>query len=181
MKPMRLSDSSNPSPLRKIMTQKGSMEICALLFVLLFPIIQSNAKRHYPLGCTNDNSDWWSSILGDSKTMHLKVQHRMPPPLNIQILGINLEGSRLGDFQDVITKLGQAEVTSRGDGAESRQQICYVSSGTSEKVHLIFESSEIFTSFYVFSGGPQWTGSDRCVKSDLISANLGTDWSEPLL
>jgi hypothetical protein len=173
MKSMRLSDSSNPSLLRKIITQEGSIEICALFFVLLFPIIQSNAQRHYPPGYMNDNSDWWSSILVDSETMHLKVQHRMPPPINIQILGKNLEGSRMGHFQDVITKLGQAEVTSRGDGAESRQQICYVSSGTSEKVHLIFEGSEIFTS-YVFSGGPDWTGSDRCVMSGLISANLGT-------
>lgn len=175
MKSVRLSDRSNRAHLSEIMNQSVSIKICALLLVLLFPMIESDAQRQFPPGYLNDNSDWWSSILGDPQTMHLKVQHRMPPPLNIQILGINLEGSRLRDFRDVTAKLGEAKVSSRGDGAESREQICYVSSGTAEKVHLIFEGSEIFASFYLFSDGPEWTGSDRCVKSDLVSTSLGTD------
>jgi hypothetical protein len=171
MKPTRLSDRSNRGHLSKPMAQNVSISICTLLFALLFPLIQSQGQRYYPPGYLNDNSDWWSFTLVDSQRMHVKVQHRLPAPLNIQVLGITLEGSR----KDVIAKLGQAKVTSRGDGAESRQQICYVSSGSAEKVHLIYETSEIFSSLYLFSGGPDWTGSDRCVDSDLISGSLSTD------
>jgi hypothetical protein len=174
MDSIRLSDRSRRDFFGNILTRNFLTKLATFLFALLLPLVHSGAQRSLPPGYLNDNSDWWSSV-GGSQTMNITVQHRMPSPLNIQILGINLEGSRLRDFQDAIAKLGQAKVTSRGDGAESRQQICYVSSGSAGKVHLIFEGSEIFASFYLFSGGPEWTGSDRCVKSDLISGSLGTD------
>jgi hypothetical protein len=74
----------------------------------------------------------------------------------------------------VFAKLGEGKVTSRSDGADYRDQICYVSPGGAEQVHLIFERGEILRSFYLFSGGSDWTGSDRCVSSTLISVDLGT-------
>src|SRR5580700_2409612 len=137
--------------LRNILTQNLSTKICALLFVLVLPLIRSDAQRSYPPGYINDNYDWWSSVL-DIQTIGVKVQHRLLAPANFRILGITLGDNDSGDFSGVVAKLGKAAVTSRGDGAESRDQICYVSSGRAEKVHLIFEHSETIKSFYLFSG-----------------------------
>jgi len=173
MKSIRLSDRSKRVHLSKIKTQNISIKTCALLFVLLFPLIQLEAQRYFPPGYLNDNSDWWSSVV-DTQKINIKVQHRLPAPSNLQILGIDLDASRFNYFQNIFSKLGQANITSRSDGAESREQICYISSGSAEKVHLIFEHSEIFYSFYLFSGGTEWTGSDRCVSSDLITESFGT-------
>lgn len=152
--------------------QNSFAKFGVFLFVLLLPLVQPRPQRSLPPGYLNDNSDWWSSALENSHTMHAKVQHRLLEPANFRILGITL-----GDisFPDVIAKLGKATVTSRGDGAESRDQICYVSSRSAKKVHLIFENNEAIDSFYLFSGGSDWTGSDRCARSDLISSSLGTD------
>jgi len=173
MDSIRLSDRSHRACFSNSLLQNASTKICALLFILLFPLIQSDAQRSYPPGYINDNSDWWSSVL-DTQTINIKVQHRLPAPSNFQILGITLGGSGFNDFHNIISKLGQANITSRSDGAEAREQICYMSSGSGEKVHLIFEHSETIYSFYLFSGGSDWTGSDRCVGSDLISGSLGT-------
>jgi hypothetical protein len=107
--------------------------------------------------------------------MRARVQHRLLAPANFRILGITLGDSHSGDFPDVIAKLGKAKITTRGDGAEARDQICYVSTGSADKVHLIFEKNETIDSFYLFSGGSDWTGSDRCAESDLISGSLGTE------
>ncbi len=169
-----LSGSSHRDFLRTAFAPNSSTKFGALLFALLLPLTQVGAQRSLPPGYINDGSDWWSSIVGDSQAMNAKVQHRLPAPANFRILGITLGDNDSGDFSDVVAKLGKAAVTSRGDGAESRDQICYVSSGRAEKVHLIFEHSETIKSFYLFSGGSEWTGSDRCVKSDLISESLGT-------
>jgi hypothetical protein len=174
MDSIRFSHRSHRDNLRNILTQNLSTKICALSFVLLLPLIQSDAQRPNPPGYINDNSDWWSFYVGNSQSMNVKVQHRMPAPSNFQILGITLGGSRFSDFDDMIAKLGGAKVTSRSDGADGRKQICYASSGSADKVHLIFETGDIMEAFYLFSGGTEWTGSDRCVNSDLISGNLGT-------
>jgi hypothetical protein len=151
-----------------------SIRVGAFLFVLLLPLIPSGAQRSYPPGYIHDNSDWWSFYVGNSETMRVEVQHRLPAPSNFQILGVTLEKGHPAVFQNVIAKLGEATVTSRSDGADGRDQVCYVSSGGAEKVHLIFEKGDIIDSFYLFSGGPDWTGSDRCVISNLISESLGT-------
>jgi hypothetical protein len=173
MDTIRLSGRSQRPYLRNSLPQNASKKLCTLLFVLLFPLIQSDAQRSYPPGYINDNSDWWSSVL-DAQTMGIKVQHRMPAPSSFQILGITLGDGGFNDFHNIIAKLGQANITSRSDGAEAREQVCYISSGSAEKVHLIFEHSETIYSFYLFSGGNEWTGSDRCVSSHLISGSLGT-------
>jgi hypothetical protein len=142
-------------------------------FALLLALIPSWSQRSFPPGYINDNSDWWSTAITPAR--NVKVQHRLLPPANFRILGITLGSIDFGDFPDVTAKLAKAKVTSRGDGAGSREQICYVSSGSAEKVHLIFEHSESIESFYLFSGGSEWTGSDRCVESDLILSSLGTE------
>jgi hypothetical protein len=165
-------DISHRDYLRSVSTRNAFTKLAGFLFALLLPLVQTWSQRSVPPGYLNDNSDWWSSALENSHAMHAKVQHRLLEPANSRILGITL-----GDisFPDVIAKLGKATVTSRGDGAESRDQICYVSSGSAKKVHLIFENNEAIDSFYLFSGGSDWTGSDRCAGSDLISSSLGTD------
>jgi hypothetical protein len=165
-------DISHRDYLRSVSTPNAFMKLAGFSFALLLPLVQMWPQRSVPSGYLNDNSDWWSSAAGNSHTMHAKVQHRLLEPTNFRILGITLGDS---SFPDVVAKLGKATVTSRGDGAESRDQICYVSSGSAVKVHLIFENSETIESFYLFSGGSDWTGSDRCAGSDLISSSLGTD------
>lgn len=171
MDSVSLDARSRRNCLRSISTRSLFAKLGCLLLALLSPLVQSWSQRAFPHGYINDNSDWWSSTVGDPQTMYVKVQHRLVASANFRMLGITL-----GDdyFPDVIAKLGRAEVTSRGDGAESRSQICYVSSGSAEKVHAIFEQSETIESFYLFSGGSEWTGSDRCVTSDLVSGRLGT-------
>jgi hypothetical protein len=124
--------------LRNILTLNFLKRLATLLFALLLPLVHSGAQRSLPPGYINDNSDWWSSVV-DTQTIYVKVQHRLPPASNFQILGITLDGSRFNDFHNVTAKLGNARVTSRSDGADARDQICYVSSGSAEKVHLIFE------------------------------------------
>ena len=42
----------------------------------------------------------------------------------------------------------------------------------SEEVHLVFERGEVTDSYYLFVGGPDWRGSDLCVKSNLVTINL---------
>jgi hypothetical protein len=170
MNPCPPHNVSRRDYLRRISTENPFIKLGVFLFVLLLPRVQMWSQRSLPPGYINDNSDWWSSVIGSSQMMRAKVQHRLPAPTNFEILGITLGANH---FPDVAAKLGKASVTSRGDGAESRNQICYVSSGSAGRAHLIFEQSETIESFYLFSGGPEWTGSDRCVKSDLISEGLG--------
>ena len=127
-----------------------------------------------------DSSDWWS-VYADSRYDRTiepdgsfpKVQHRLPDAANFTISGISLGRSHNRDFPDVKRRFGNATVVSRGDGAKGRDQICYVSSDESEKVHLIFEEGELEDAFYLFAGGPGWRGSDLCVASPLVSSSLG--------
>jgi hypothetical protein len=166
---LQLDDRSSSS------TQNLFGRFGVFVFVLLLPLVQPWSQRSLRPGYMSDNSDWWSSAAGNSHTMHARVQQRLLAPANFQILGIALGDSHSGAFPDVIAKLGKATVTSRGDGAEWRDQICYASSERAERVHLIFEKNETIDSFYLFSGGSDWTGSDLCTRSDLISGSLGTD------
>jgi hypothetical protein len=169
-----VSECSPRGGLRNILASSPSTKVGAFLLLVLLPLIPSGAQRSYPPGYVSDNSDWWSLYVGNSQKMRVEVQQRVPAPSNFLVLGIPLESIDSHYFRDVFAKLGEAKVTSRSDGADYRDQICYVSSGGAEKVHLIFERGEILHSFYLFSGGSDWTGSDRCVSSALISVDLGT-------
>jgi hypothetical protein len=93
-------------------------------------------------------------------------------PSNFQIGGVTL-GDDVGEM--LAQQFGKATDVVRGDAAYARAQTCYVSNG-SPQVHLIFEEDgEGFgSSFYLFENGPNWAGSDVCLKSNRISANLQT-------
>jgi hypothetical protein len=150
------------------------MRLEAILFALLLPLIHPMAQREYSSGYMNDNSDWWSSYAENPETSNVRAQHRMPAASNFRILGITLGDSHNRNFPDVIARLGNAAVISRGDASKGRSQICYSSTVKSEQVHLIFEEGELENSFYLFGNSLDWSGSDRCVSSKLISTSLTT-------
>jgi hypothetical protein len=126
----------------------------------------------------HDNSDWWS-ILGQDDSdseAHIPMQERELAPSNFSILGISLRSRSVLD--DAAAKIGKVQVVNRGDASSGRSQACYVSSPENdekaEKLHLIFERGEIDDTFYLFAGGPDWYGSDRCLPSPLISRRLSS-------
>jgi hypothetical protein len=125
------------------------------------------ASQNGALGYTTDNSDWWSftRIAGGPKT---PVQNREPSPENFQVLGIELDHHV---FENAASKLGQASVVERGDAASGRSQVCYISE-TSGRIHLVFEEGEVNEALYLLEGGPDWKGSEVCVKSKAITEKL---------
>jgi len=87
------------------------------------------------------------------------------------ILGIAL-AERKEWLQGIEKKLGPATIVTRGDGASSREQLCYRSSDQTERVVLIFEHDEVFYSYLLFSGGQKWKGEEYCAPSERISETL---------
>ncbi|HYK39291.1 MAG TPA: hypothetical protein VEU98_04665 [Candidatus Eremiobacteraceae bacterium] len=142
------------------------------LFLLLFlsvlsawPAIQQNDTVRLL-----DNSDWWSENR-TSEPDEIEPQERGFAKSAFQVLGINLDEKM---FSHASSKLGKAPLIERGDASTGRLQACYVSSGATKKVHLIFEQSEVGFSFYMFVDGLLWEGSDRCVPSEKVSPALAT-------
>lgn len=124
-----------------------------------------------PQGYPKDNSDWWSYTgRSDSDREEINQQRELPPS-NFTILGLSLDDEI---FDRAIKKLGRASVVMRGDASVGRTQICYSSVGKQDKAYLIFEKGEINDAFYLFTGGPDWDASDRCVASDLVTGKLST-------
>lgn len=122
-----------------------------------------------PPGYTSDNSDWWSHtrrLEFDKKSL---VQNREPSPSNFQIVGLELDDEV---FSKATFKLGKAPIVERGDAATGRSQVCYVSPEEQGRIHLVFEKGEVNEVLYLFEGGPDWKGSDLCIKSNLITKNL---------
>lgn len=152
------------------------MRAGAVLLLLILAFDQLGAYQ-YPSGYQHDNSDWWSSNAENSQFSNVKPQNRIPAASHLRILGISLgslDSAQSRNFSRVTAKLGKASVTTRGDGSTGRQQICYSSAVGAPRVHLAFEEGEVDDSFYLFSGGPDWIGSDRCVSSNFISMSLST-------
>jgi hypothetical protein len=163
--------------------------------LFLFLLAQSSAPQsHAPLSLStkfpprphfdptaptdglHDNSDWWSALAQPDSDAdpHIPTQERELAPPNFHILGIVLTEKM---FDVAAIKLGKAQVVNRGDASTGRSQACYVSTAEDEKeekVHLIFEQGEVNFGFYLFSGGPDWYGSDRCISSTLVSRRLAT-------
>ena len=77
-------------------------------------------------------------------------------------------------FSKAAAQLGASTIIERGDASTGRHQACYVSAGDKQQVHLIFEQGEVDWTFYVFSGGHVWQGSDQCVTSRRVAQNLAT-------
>lgn len=117
-----------------------------------------------------DNSDWWSAGRS-SDSGEIKTEARELAPSNFRVLGISL-GDKM--FERAAAKLGKTTIVERGDASTGRKQVCYVSPGSQDRVHLIFEQGEVDYTFYLFVDGPDWGGADRCVQSNAISNQLGT-------
>lgn len=77
-------------------------------------------------------------------------------------------------FGRITASLGKARVTERGDASTGRAQICYTSKSRPESTYLIFEAGETDLTFYLFSDGVPWKGSDRCTRTPLVSRSLAT-------
>lgn len=154
-------------------TTRLTTKIASTSLALLFMTIYVPAQT-YPYGHEYDNSDWWSTYTSTDEATEIKAQNRLPASSDYRILGITLGGNRSRNFRDVVAKLGKATIAMRGDASTGRDQICYMSAGGSKKVHLIFEQGELDDSFYLFAGGLDWTGSDRCVVSSLVTPHLAT-------
>jgi hypothetical protein len=119
-----------------------------------------------------DRSDWWSMYNEKEPGLPVELVEKNFDIKNFNILGLSLD--TLG-FDQVRVTLGKAKIVDRGDASYGRSQVCYVSGHGSEPVHLIFEGGEgMSSSFYLFRGGPDWKGSNLCVKSDRVSVDLTT-------
>jgi hypothetical protein len=119
----------------------------------------------------NDSSDWWSLLNEKSSETIVNPQHREPAASNLEVLGVELKEEQL---QKIVSKLGQATIVERGDGAASRSQICYASSLESGNTLLVFEQGEINSSFYLFADSVNWNGREYCVRTERVSRQLRT-------
>jgi hypothetical protein len=120
---------------------------------------------------TRDNSDWWSQLRTDDSGREVAVLKQEPAASNFKILGIDLGDDSL--FSKAVAKLGEAQTVQRGDASSGRSQICYTSlQDRPNRIHLVFETGEVSDWFYLFEDGPDWKGSDLCVKSNLVTKNL---------
>jgi hypothetical protein len=126
----------------------------------------------------HDNSDWFSGLRPSGSDGELAgeadalpLQEREIPPTNFGILGVDISPDM---FKSIKEKFGAIHEVQRGDASSGRSQACYVNARGESKVHLIFEQGEVDSSVYLFSGGPDWYGSDRCIPSKLVSEKLRT-------
>jgi hypothetical protein len=119
-----------------------------------------------------DRSDWWSMYNEQYPGITTKLIEKRFSTDNFKILGLSLDTD---GFDKIAAKLGKARIVERGDASYSRSQACYVSTGDSDKIHLIFEGGEgNSSSFYLFRDGADWRGSNLCIKSDDVSEDLVT-------
>lgn len=132
------------------------------------PLVAAATQTGSP-SYTGDSSDWWSVTRRANADDDSISQHREPPTSTFQILGLKIDET-LGK---VTAKLGKATVIQRGDASTGRSQICYSSLG-GQKTYLIFEKGEVNDAVYLFSGGPDWKGSDLCGESSLVTKDVST-------
>jgi len=156
---------------RRRLSKVGHLAKWGSLFLLLGFPLAGPAMQTADTVRLQDNSDWWSTNRSTDSDESIKTEERELARSNFQVLGINL-GETM--FSRAATKLGKATAIERGDASTGRRQVCYASSGTQRKVHLIFEQGEVDYSFYLFADGPAWNGADRCVDSKAISRHQAT-------
>jgi hypothetical protein len=118
----------------------------------------------------SDDSDWWSIIRKNSTDEVLKPHQQDISESNFRVLGVTVGRDELVAIQRT---LGTAKVLTRGDASTGRDQICYA--GLDGRTYLTFEIGEVQYGFYLFNDGPKWSGSERCVKSKLITPGLKTN------
>lgn len=142
----------------------------SLVFLILgISLSASSASQTLRL---KDRSDWWSLNNEKEPGLNVELAEKHFDTNNFKILGLSLETL---DFDKVAAKLGKASVVERGDASYSRSQVCYVSGAGPDRINLIFESGEgLSSTVYIFRGGPDWKGSNLCVKSNRVSSGLTT-------
>lgn len=138
------------------------------LAILLLPAVLPSQKTMKDV-TTYDNSDWWSIIRANADEEILRPEKKDVEESNFRILGVEVGTDELGAIQ---AKLGKAAVVTRGDAASGRSQICYRSED--RKTYLAFESGEVEYTFYLFTRGQDWMGSDLCAKSKLVTSDVST-------
>lgn len=106
-----------------------------------------------------------------AREIETNTQHRQLAAATLEIASIR---AGVGEIASAAKRFGDTTPVSRGDGAESRIQACYISSDS--HAHLIFqEDGEGFgAAFYLFTDGPNWSGSDLCSKLPLTSGAIQT-------
>jgi hypothetical protein len=164
----------------------GAGAFCFIVFQLphtppptLVPPLKISEPPTAPLtDDLHDNSDWFSGLRPSGNEGELAgetddspAQEREIPATNFNILGIGLSPDM---FSSIEKKFGAIHEVQRGDASSGRRQACYVSTNDGPKIHLIFEQGEVDSSIYLFSNGPDWYGSDRCIPSKLVSKKLKT-------
>jgi len=155
-----------------IRTTLAQFLICLAAFCACVPpciSLVAAATQTDSHGYTDDNSDWWSLTRKADADYENISQRRELPTSTFQILGIKIDET----FRKVAAKLGKTTVVQRGDASTGRSQICYSSLG-GRKTYLIFEKSEVNDAVYLFSGGPDWKGSDLCSESNLVTKDVST-------
>jgi hypothetical protein len=149
--------------------RKFTIMRAAIVFLLVLVAASASFAQSRDTVAVNDNSDWWSIIRDNSAGETLRPRAQDVPAANFRILGITLGSDDLDAIQKT---LGSTTVVTRGDAATARSQICYTA--LDGRSHLNFESGEVQYGFYLFIDGEQWSGSDRCKKSELITSGLTT-------
>ena len=140
------------------------------LITSLLPIHATTAQSNVN-AYRKGNSDWWSYTGRADLDDDSATQKRELSPKHFEILGLKPSDDI---FLGATKKLGKAAVVQRGDASSGRSQICYSSAGTDKKVYLIFEKGELNDAFYLFTGGPDWEGSNTCTVSNLVTRELAT-------
>jgi hypothetical protein len=144
----------------------GTLGVRASMLALFFAPVLALAAQG-----THDNSDWWSQLRTNDSGREVAVLKREPAASNFKIQGIDLGDDDL--FGKAVAKLGEAQTVQRGDASSGRSQICYTSlQDHPNRIHLVFESGEVSYWFYLFAYGPNWKGSDLCLKSNLVTKSL---------
>jgi len=152
-------------PMKRIMSL-----LIALLAYIAASVGQAQTRQMWRPAHTSDNSDWWSQIRAGDANGGIAVQKREPQASNLRILGVDLADNDL--LSKASAKLGKAQPAERGDASTGRSQTCYSSAKDDPKIYVVFETGELSDAFYLFMDGPDWSGSDRCVKSNLVIENL---------
>jgi hypothetical protein len=148
--------------------------VWAIALLTICVLIGSAIAQKAP--ARRDSSDWWSytrqeELPSNEPHQPIRFQNREPAENNFQFAGIDV-GEPRHDFSEILSKFGEGTEVKRGDAASGRDQICYVS--TSGGVHAIFEFGEVNSVLYLFEGGPAWSGSELCTRSNAVSANSST-------
>jgi hypothetical protein len=139
--------------------------LTALLFVATIPALSAQYRD-----LEKDESDWWSELNPNTETFDGQIQKRVFKADNLYILGLTPLAKESDDW--LRAKLGPADGIFRGDGGNSRVQVCYTS--VKRDVYLISESGETNLGFYVLARLQPWRGQELCRVSSMVTKGIAT-------